>query len=193
MHSAASAVPNEGAGQGADLIPHEELPPRGPWGERLFQVTRILALTGGALFLVLVAMSLVSIIGRKLFSMPVPGDIELMQMGTAVASATLLGYCEMTGKHLRVDFFTANMRRRNRAMLDGITHLALALVGFLVAWRTAVAAIALYNVGETSMMLGWPVWPATALIVPSFVVFALAGWYNAMQEFRAAGKGSDPV
>jgi TRAP-type mannitol/chloroaromatic compound transport system permease small subunit len=193
MRSAASTESHDGAMQAIDPIPHEKVPPRGPWGERLFQLTKIFALAGGVLFLALVALSLVSIIGRKLFSMPVPGDIELMQMGTAIASATLLGYCEMTRKHLRVDFFTANMRRRSRNMLDAITHFVLALIGFLVAWRTAVAAIAIYDVGETSMMLGWPVWPATALIVPCFIVFAFAGLYNAAQEFRAAGKEDDPV
>jgi TRAP-type mannitol/chloroaromatic compound transport system permease small subunit len=193
MHFAAGTTSDEDVGQGAGRIPHEELRPRGPWGECLFRITRIFALSGGALFLSLVAMSLLSIIGRKLFSMPVPGDIELMQMGTAVACAMLLGYCEMTRKHLRVDFFTANMCRRNRAILDGITHLVLSLFGFLIAWRTAVAAMAIYQVGETSMMLDWPVWPATALIVPGFVVFALAGLYNAVQEFRAAGKGDDPA
>ena len=68
------------------------------------------ALTGGLLFLALVGMSLVSIVGRKLFAMPVPGDIEMLQMGTAVASATLLPYCEMNRSHLRVDFFTINIR-----------------------------------------------------------------------------------
>jgi TRAP-type mannitol/chloroaromatic compound transport system permease small subunit len=179
MRSAVSVEPDRGA-------VHEELPQRGPWGERLFRISKVFALAGGILFVVLVVMSLVSIIGRKLFLMPVPGDIELMQMGTAVASAALLGYCEMTGKHLRVDFFTSRLGERPKAILDGIAHLLLALVGALIAWRTAVAAISIREVGETSMMLGWPVWPAIALIVPSLAVFALAGLYNAARQFAIA-------
>jgi TRAP-type mannitol/chloroaromatic compound transport system permease small subunit len=181
MRSTVSVEPDRG-------VLHEDLPQRGPWGERLFQVSKAFALAGGMLFIALIVMSLVSIIGRKLFLMPVPGDIELMQMGTAVASAALLGYCEMEGKHLRVDFFTANLGERPKAVLDSIAHLLLGLVAALIAWRTTVAAISIQEAGETSMMLGWPVWPAIALIVPSMVVLALAGLYNAARQFAATAR-----
>src|SRR3569832_1250659 len=83
-------------------------------GNRLFALCKLFALLGGLLFLALLAMSIVSIVGRKLFSAPVVGDIELMQMGTAVASAALLGYCEMTGKHLRVDFYTNHKNKQKK-------------------------------------------------------------------------------
>ncbi|MDB5796772.1 MAG: hypothetical protein JWP36_674 [Paucimonas sp.] len=165
---------------------HEVLPRRGPAGRLLFKITQGFALAGGLLFIALVLMSLVSIVGRKLAAMPVPGDIEMLQMGTAVASAALLPYCEMIAGHLRVDFFTANASPRVRRSLDAISHLLLALVAALIAWRTGVAANGLRLVGETSMMLSWPVWPAWALMVPSFVLFAIAGLYNAVQELRMA-------
>lgn len=77
---------------------------RGPLGEKLYEITRIFAFGGGLGFIALVVMSLISIVGRKLVSMPIPGDIEVMQMGTAVASAAMLAYCEMERHHLRVDF-----------------------------------------------------------------------------------------
>jgi len=31
--------------------------------------------------------------------------------------------------------------------------------------------------GETSMILGWPVWIAQILMVPGFLLLALAGFY----------------
>jgi TRAP-type C4-dicarboxylate transport system permease small subunit len=191
MESSINKAPAEGASQPAGMVLHENLPPRGPWGELLFRVSKTFALAGGALFLALVAMSLVSIVGRKLISMPVPGDIEMMQMGTAVASAALLGYCEMRGSHLRVDFFTAWMSPQGRARLDGVAHLLLAFVAVVVAWRTTAGAISNLQSGETSMMLGMPVWLAIALIVPSLVIFALAGLYNAFQEFGRFGRTGD--
>jgi TRAP-type mannitol/chloroaromatic compound transport system permease small subunit len=186
MGSKSSPAPDGGYLSEEDLLPHDEMPPRGPWGERLFVLTKVFALAGGLLLLALVAMSVVSIIGRKLTSSPVPGDIEIMQMGTAVAAAALLPYCEMLGKHLRVDFFTTGMQAHHKAILDAIANLLLAIVGALVAWRTAAYTISIHEAGETSMVLGWPVWPATALIVPSMALFALAGLYNAMQKFGVA-------
>lgn len=152
---------------------------RGPVGQGLYVLSKGYAIGGGLMFVALVLMSLVSIVGRKLFSMPVPGDIEIMQMGTAVASAAMLAYCEMMRHHLRVDFFTAKLSPQNKDRLDALSHLLLAIVAMLIAWRTGVAAASLKEAGETSMMLSWPVWPAVALLVPSFVLLGAAGLYNA--------------
>jgi len=162
--------------------------PRGPVGQSLFLLTKFFAIAGGLMFLSLVIMSLVSIIGRKLAAAPVPGDIEMMQMGTAVGSAAMLAYCEMVRHHLRVDFFTAHLSPINKNRLDGLSHLLVAMVGSLMAWRTTVAALSLREAGETSMMLSWPVWPAVMLLVPSFALLALAGFYNAALYWSAANK-----
>lgn len=173
-----------------DVTPHQEqLPARGPAGRLLFLLTQAFAIGGGLLLVALVLMSLVSIVGRRLLGTPVPGDIEMLQMGTAVACAALLPYCEMMAGHLRVDFFTARASARARARMDAVSHLLLSLVAGLIAWRTAIAADGLRQVGETSMMLAWPVWPAWAALVPSFALFALAGLYNAVAEFRQARHG----
>jgi TRAP-type C4-dicarboxylate transport system permease small subunit len=162
---------------------------RGPLGEKLYELTRIFALAGGLGFIVLVVMSLISIVGRKLVSIPVPGDIEVMQMGTAVASAAMLAYCEMERHHLRVDFFTASVSPKTRELLDAISHLLLAVVAALVAWRTAVSAVSIKEAGETSMILAWPVWIVVAAIVPSFVLLAVAGLYNAVTHWQSATLG----
>ena len=165
----------------------QRLPRRGAAGNLLYQLCTGFALGGGLLFIVLVLMSLVSIIGRKLLAAPVPGDIELLQMGTAVASAALLPYCEIIGGHLRVDFFTTKVKPRTRHIMDAASHLLLALIAALIGWRTAVAAESLRLVGETSMMLSWPVWPAWAALVPSFALLSAAGFYNVFREFRLIG------
>lgn len=167
-------------------------PADGPMGRLLRAVSRAFAIGGGLMFIALVAMSLVSIIGRKLVAIPVPGDMELLQMGTAVASAAMLAYCEMERHHLRVDFFTTKLSASHRDRLDALSHLLLAAVAWLVAWRTGVAAFSLKEAGEASMVLGWPVWIAVALLVPSFVLLGLAGLYNASQHWRASFPGAAP-
>ena len=88
---------------------------------------------GGGGFILLVLMSLVSIIGRKIAAAPVPGDIEIMQMGGAVAAAAMLPFCEMERHHLRVDFFTARLSEPARHRLDALSHLLLALVAAVIA------------------------------------------------------------
>jgi len=165
-------------------VAHPEELPHGPWGMRLLAVSRLFALAGGVLFIALIAMSLVSIVGRKLFSLPVPGDFEILQMGAAVAAATFFAYCQMTDGHVRVDFFTNWLPRRLRAFLDGLATLLMSAVALLISWRTAVGAVSSLESGEASLMLGWPGWIAIALIVPSFVLFATTGLYIAARRFR---------
>lgn len=157
----------------------------GPWGRRLHALSRWFAVGGGVGFLALVLMSLVSIIGRKIAATPVPGDIEVMQMGTAIASAAMLAYCEMERQHLRVDFFTANLSAKIRHVLDALSHLVLALVALLIAWRTSLAVLSLHEAGETSVILGWPVWAVVAGLVPSFLLLAIAGLYNTVHSLSA--------
>lgn len=161
----------------------------GRWGQRLHAVTRWFAIGGGLGFIGLVVMSLISIIGRKIAAAPVPGDIEVVQMGTAIASAAMLAYCEMERHHLRVDFFTARLSVNTRHMLDAISHLVLALVAVVIAWRTGLSAVSIKEAGETSVILGWPVWIVMASLVPSFVLLAIAGFYNTMHSLsKVAGE-----
>lgn len=170
-----------------DALDASDEPALGPWGRRLHWLTRAFAVAGGLGFIALVLMSLVSIIGRKLASAPIPGDIELMQMGGAVAASLMLPFCEMERHHLRVDFFTTRLSAAAKHRLDALSHLLLALVAAVVAWRTATGALSLREAGEASMMLMWPVWTVVAALVPSFVLLALAGLYNAGSYWAAAG------
>jgi len=161
----------------------------GPAGRALFRVSKLLAVAGGLVFVALVAMEIVSIVGRKLFSAPVPGDVEILQMCAAFASAAFFAYCHLARGDVKVDFFTHNLAPRKVALLDALGSLLVGLFGALIAWRTAAGAVALEEVGETSAVLGWPVWLAQALMVPSFALLALAGFYMCAYYLRARRTG----
>jgi TRAP-type C4-dicarboxylate transport system permease small subunit len=158
----------------------------GPAGRVLLQVTKVVAIAGGLVFVALVAMELVSIVGRKLFSAPVPGDVEILQMGAAFASATFFAYCHLIGGDVKVDFFTHDMKPHRVALLDAFGSLLVAIFGALLAWRTGAGALVLKDVGETSAILGWPVWLAQALMVPGFALLSLCGLYLAGHRLRIA-------
>lgn len=158
----------------------------GPYGRALLLLSKYLAALGGLAFVVLVAMSLVSIVGRKLLSMPVPGDMEVMMMVAATASAMFFAYCHLEGGDVKVDFFTARARPRTVHLLDAAGSLLVGLFGVLIAWRSWVGAMSLLDAGETSAILGWPVWVAQAGMVPGFVLLALAGFYLCGLHLRTA-------
>ena len=158
----------------------------GPAGTALLATCKYLAIAGGLVFVALVVMSIVSITGRKLFSWPVPGDVEVLQMCAAFASSCFFAYCHMINSDVKVDFFTHNLAPAKVRSLDAFGALMVGLFGALIAWRTAAGAIAVKDVGETSAILGWPVWIAQGLMVPGFVLLAAAGFYMCVVHLRAA-------
>jgi TRAP-type C4-dicarboxylate transport system permease small subunit len=158
----------------------------GPSGRKLLALCRALAITGGLVFVGLVVMEIVSIVARKLFSWTVPGDVEILQMCAAFASAAFFAYCHMVNGDVKVDFFTHNFAPPKVALLDAAGSLLVGAFGALLAWRTAAGAWSLKEVGETSAILGFPVWIAQALMVPGFALLAVAGFFMAGRLVRAA-------
>ena len=156
----------------------------GPAGRRLLAASRVLALAGGAVFVLLVVMSVASIVGRKLFSMPVPGDVELLQMTAAFACACFFAYCHLVGGDVKVDFFTSRLPARAVHRLDAMGSLIYGLIGAVLAWRSLAGALSVREAQETSVILGWPVWIAQFLMVPGFVLMACAGFYMAWHHLR---------
>jgi hypothetical protein len=114
----------------------------GPAGRTLLAVTKAVAIAGGLVFVALVAMEIVSIVGRKLFSAPVPGDVEILQMSAAFASATFFAYCHLIGGDVKVDFFTHNLKPHRVALLDAFGSLLVGAFGALLAWRSGAGALA---------------------------------------------------
>ena len=160
----------------------------GPGGLALLKISKLVAIAGGLVFVGLVVMEIVSIVGRKLFGFVVPGDVEVLQMGAAFASATFFAYCHMIHGDVKVDFFTHNLSPRNVALLDALGSLLIGVFGALIAWRTAAGAVGLREAHETSAILGWPVWVAQALMVPSFALMSIAGFYMCAHLLRLAGR-----
>jgi TRAP-type mannitol/chloroaromatic compound transport system permease small subunit len=165
------------------------LPGYGPLGYRLLALSKALSLFGGLIFVLLVAMSIVSIVGRKLASAPVPGDVEVLQMSAAFACACFFAYCHLIGGDVKVDFFTARASARTHRWLDAIGSLLFGLMGVALAWRGSAGMLAVKESGETSVILGWPVWVAQALMIPGFVLMALAGLYMVGAHLRTPSAG----
>ncbi len=149
----------------------EEVPFEGVSG-LLLSTSKGFALVGGAIFIAMVCLSVVSIVGRKLWSAPINGDIELLQMGTGVAAAAFFPYCTMKNEHLRVEFFTDHLSASARGILDAFANVLLAVAVGLLAWRGAVQAHDLREAGEVTVMRNIEVWIPVACLVPSMALTA---------------------
>lgn len=138
----------------------------------------VLACIGGALFVIEAVMSVISVIGRTFFSMPVPGDYELIQVLTAVGITLCLPYCQLRQGHVFVDFFTLWAPDWLKNYLDALACVLLALFAFFLAWRSWDGMMDMREYEETSMVLGLPLWWGYVPITPSFIVFGITALYT---------------
>ena len=151
------------------------------WLERL---AAAFALLGGLCALVVAGMTLCSVIGRNLFAQPVPGDVELSQIGIALAIALCLPWCQLRRGNIIVDFFTQAAPARLNGALERFGALLLAVMLGLLAWRTGVGAVAVDEAGEQTMILGLPMWWAYAILAPGLALTAVIA---AVQTVKGSG------
>lgn len=162
-------------------------PPDGAHGRSgrvLDRLCRALAIAGGALLGSLALLVVASVVGRACCDAPVPGDYELAQIAVAVAVSLCLPWCQWRRGHVAVDFFTAQLSPRRQIRLDAGGALVLALLCTLLAWRATVGAIDMQAVGETTMIVGFPLWIGYAAMLPGLALAALAGFVVAAHDWR---------
>jgi TRAP-type C4-dicarboxylate transport system permease small subunit len=143
----------------------------------------VFALVGGLAAAAVGCMTVASIVMRALWSTPIQGDIELTQFGIALAISLCLPWCQLHGGNIIVDFFTLKASERSRQVLDGIGALLLAAMVILLAWRTGEGAVSVKEAGETSMIMGLPMWIVYAVLAPGLALTALVAIYQAAMHF----------
>lgn len=139
-------------------------------GAALRRLSVAMAAFGGLLLLAGAMLTVVSVTGRYLFAVPVPGDVELVELGAGAAVAAFLPLCQLRGGNVIVDFFTVGMRPAVRARLDGVHAAVFAGCAGLIAWRMTLGGIDTYLANEQTMVLGVPTWISYAVMVPAFAL-----------------------
>jgi TRAP-type C4-dicarboxylate transport system permease small subunit len=103
-------------------------------GLLLERVCGAVAMLGGVVLVGIVAVSSASVIGRSLpplfatlgLNSPVkgiPGDVEIVELGCAIAVFLYLPLCQIKRGNVLVGVFTKNLRPRYRAMFDAAANL----------------------------------------------------------------------
>jgi TRAP-type C4-dicarboxylate transport system permease small subunit len=147
-------------------------------------VAKGLALVGGAAALTVATVMVVSVLGRWLFSAPVPGDFEVAQIGTAIAVFAFLPYCQIVRGNIVVDSFTSRLPARMRGRIDALWDVVFAAAMALVAACLARGTVDTFASHEVSMMLRIPVWPGVAFGALSCALLAIVSLATARSVLR---------
>lgn len=134
-----------------------------PAPDGIVRLARTIALAGGLLTLGIALLVTASVISRRVWGQPVPGDFEFVQMATAVTLFAFLPLCQSHRGNIAVDTFTSRLPRAWQRGLDGVWDLTYAAFMVMISLGLVRAALEAYGYGTTTMVLGLPIWPAIAV------------------------------
>lgn len=129
-------------------------------------MARWLAILGGLVLVGITVMTVVSIVGRAFIKQglgPVPGDFELVEVGTAFAVFAFLPWCQINRGHATVDVFTSFLSAGANRVIDLVTELVMTAVIVLIAWRLLYGMLDKIRYNEVTFILQMPVWWGFAL------------------------------
>jgi TRAP-type C4-dicarboxylate transport system permease small subunit len=151
----------------------------------LADLTRWLALVGGGLLLIAVAITLVSVIGRYGFGRPVPGDYELIELICAVGVFLFFPYTHATDGNISAKFFTSGLSQRRQRSLDLANDVVFALVAALLTWRLALGLLDKFSAGDATILIRIPIWWAFSFAVASMALLTIVCLFRIAAGVRA--------
>ncbi|MFG6081810.1 TRAP transporter small permease [Paracoccus litorisediminis] len=136
----------------------------------LAALCRFFAGLGGATLLAMMLMTVTSVILRAATGKPIPGDFELVEVGSAIAIFCFLPWCQVNGGNVLVDFFTQKTGPRVNHILEAIGDLLYLLIAALLLWRLCHGAAEMRQYGEQTMVLRLPIWISFTVILPAMTL-----------------------
>ena len=162
--------------------------PTDPVGRVLYLISKWMAVFGGVILFILAILTTISVFGRKFLDAPVPGDFELVAIGTGVAVFACLPYCQLMRGNVLVDFFMNSAPTRAKTIADICASLIFLAIGLMLTWRMIYGAIDMHDVNEVSMTIGFPRWstfPISIVFMSFLVIIIIYTLGRSIAETRA--------
>ncbi len=160
----------------------------------LLRISQGFALFGGLMITVVAFVAVISILGRWLSGLPlisdwfpalsgIAGDVELTEMGVAIAVFAFLPYTQMRYGHVTVDLLVDAAPPRVKAALTVLGNGLFTAVAALLTWRLALGMLEKMGYQETTMILALPLWYGYAPSVVCLGLLALVCAYTTVEAF----------
>lgn len=161
------------------------LRPPDRWGAVLDRIASGFAVLGGLLLVLLTLLVVVSVLGRALFLTPVPGDFEIVGIGTSVAIFLFLPYCYLRRGNVTVDILVGYLPMRVQRVFDALAALVFAIVAAAFAWRMSFGLADTFHYGDISMIVGASLWWTYPFAVASFGLMAISAVHVSIHGWSA--------
>jgi len=146
--------------------------------EQFDRAVRLLALAGGIVLILMVALTVVDVFMRKFLNAPIFGAQDLSMMLLILVVFFGMAYCARIGGHVAVDLIS-NANPKLLRVTDITVNLLGAFVIGALCWRAAIETYRDFVGVRATNMLPIPYWPFEAAITLCSGLFALVLLYNA--------------
>ncbi len=148
--------------------------------EYLQKTTRVLCYVGMVLLIPMMLLTTGEVLGRAIWSKPIPGTMEISSYMLAIFVLLGVAYTHQVKGHVRVEMFIKWLPRQVRNSLDVVTTLLSLFIVIILAWQGWILGMEEKAVSD---MLRVPQWPfkflvfvaATALTLELVIDLAEAG------------------
>ncbi|HEY7675088.1 MAG TPA: TRAP transporter small permease [Burkholderiales bacterium] len=154
--------------------------PQGP----LRRLVEFWALLGGLLLLAIALMTAWSSTSAWLFGKPLPGDVEMVEMLTAISVFMFLPYCQLTGANVTADLFTSRASARTVALLTLLGAVIALGFSLLLLWRMYYGLLDYRQYVETTTILRIPIWYPYLPALVSLALLAAAAVASVREALR---------
>jgi TRAP-type C4-dicarboxylate transport system permease small subunit len=163
--------------------------PDSAFGRVLHRTANVLAVFGGVLSCIMAALVTVSVAGRYLFSLPVPGDYDIVGILCGCAIFAFLPYCQLHRGNVLADFFTQRAPERVKAGLDASGNLIFLIAIAMFTWRLYYGLLEMRQSGEQIAMFAFYRWWTIPFDIFCMIVLLCAIFYTLLEDIAGARAG----
>lgn len=147
--------------------------------QALHRLERGLALISGLAVFAIMLFAVVSVSGRNLINMPVPGYVDWIEQLMPLIAFMGIAYTQRDGTHIRMDILISRLNGRALWAAEFITTLAALILMLLLLWGSWEHFLRSFDFGrplwsnDSSIDIALPIWPAKLLAPVAFFVLCL--------------------
>jgi C4-dicarboxylate transporter, DctQ subunit len=140
--------------------------------EMFFKFEKFLNLLASLVILGVMLIGVFQILGRKLFNIPVPGYVDVIEMVMTIFAFISIAYCQRLGGHVRMEIILGR--------LSGRVLYGLEIFGTLVAMTVVLILMTFafdhflraWEIGDSTIDIQLSIWPSKLLVPFAFAVLA---------------------
>ncbi len=148
------------------------------------RLARIWAGLGATALAALVLITAYDVLAGKLLGKPLAGTYELAAILAGISIFAFFPHAQITRAHVTVDLLMKYAGTRINALIMALSSAAFLALALFLTWRMALGGLDSWRYGETTPILGVPIWWPYPVVLVSLLLWALTAMDCLLEDIR---------